>query len=1201
MSEARLAIDKYEEKSPLYGLVQYRRRKVILKYVPDGTSRLLQGWSRSHRNPNTIDQTLHLARLAVQFQSILETFAPHETVFSFKVASELNESTIASACMLHTSAASLTSDSSSSLRKSRLGGIAEDVEEGAAAPMGKARNLPTPERPESSDTKSSKAERIDPSAVPAVTGPSPSKREEEIAPKQGVNIPRRVDSLAPPRAIPSPVLQEDKSSVPSPQIDNPTSVPPPQQGEKVSSVHSSQNEKPSSPTFSSNKPLPAPPELTPRKKQPDVHPRRREEENDFDYRSRQSHDTTRPSFDHRQSSQILRPQADDAASQCSSYSAYKPKKKLGPRPHKDPEGRPKTSGAASKDKRAVANLPTNLRILNRPPPTNLTRPGSQHSSRSVPSNFRHRGELLSSELPPPLPLPTSHVTESYKSTDAGSFISKTALNPQKAPSITPEKLRLMKALQMRKKQQALARRASTVSPPEADTLGPEKIAQSEAEPGTEKPSHHIEARSGELDPEKDDSTATMQETNNAPLPPSNGTAEVQSPTSALPEIDHPTTNLARTNTTPIKEVQKEHPVKKDSGISSLADAENSALDPSVPSPTPQHVTKVSKQTDVPERNPHGSEAIFSKANGGSKAVEFKLSVNTAAVSSHPVMATSDDQHQSARKQDIGMKNVDVEHSMSDDPEADTPDQNQRRRNLVELVKVLSSPEASDVSDDDSFVEELQHAKLEEAKPISVARSPITPIFRNSSDRLFEATRAVSAPIQVTTDSAAPTAEKPRPISGRSASASTALPSLPPITGDVGYALAAKKGTVSSGITTRIKALESFSRRDVTGSPQQIAPPPPVSQKSSPSIWSFKKRTSLLHIRSNTPNTSTSKVPAKQLPTPQPTPTAEKMPTSPSRPWPQRTGPAPQVDAPMQKGDSISVTARIIRDPNQNSTELADNPSEPVAMNLLRSPLTVEHERSEPQAQSIKSSTASTIRPESRSTSPKVERSRFSFSSTRSTVPKLPTSDSMARRMSQTSNQRAKISGNVPLSPSDDSSIADDRPKESRTSRLMKRMSNLTGSSRRNIFNSLSSNGREQIPPAPIAERRESLTEQSSLTDSLSHVVDIGDVNVQFPDTLLWKRRFMRIDDQGYLVLTPPTKETMERNRGVSRKFHLSDFKKPTLPDPEREELPWSILLDFEDGTCLQCACESRYAQTQVLRSRSSCAQPDLSLMLIYGW
>jgi hypothetical protein len=1065
--------------------------------------------------------------------------------------------------------------------------------------MGKARNLTTPERPESSDTKSSKAERVDTSVVPAVMAPSPSKPEERSASHQDANLPVRVDSLAPPRATPSPVLlQENKSSVPSPQTDNPTSVPPPPppppppQGETFSSVHSSQKDKPSSPTLSFDKPLPAPPELTPQKKQLDLHPVHHEEENGFDYRSRQSHDTTRPSFDYRQSPQILRPQADDAASQYSGYSAYKPKKKLGPRPHKDPEGRPKTSGAASRDQRAVANLPTNLRMSNRPPPTNVTRPGSQHSSRSVPSNFRHRSELLSSDSPPPLPQAASHITEVYRSTDAGSFISATALNPQKATSLTPEKLRLMKALQMRKKQQALARRASTVSPPPVlDLLRRETMAQGETEPGTEKSSDPIEARSGGVGSEKDDSTAMKQETDHAPPPPSNGTAEVHSPTPAVPEMDHPTPDLAGTNTTPRKELQKERPVKKDSGISSLEDAETSKQEPSVPSPTPQNVTEASNQMDGPEINPPGVEAVFPTANNdGSKADESNTSANT--VSSHLVVATSDDEPQTATTPDTRMKDIGAKPSISDNPQADTPGQNQKRRNLVGPIKVLLSPEASDVSDDDSLVEELQHAKLEEAKPISVARSPITPIFRNSADRLSEVARAVSAPIQVATDGTAPTPELPRTISGRSASTSTALPPLPPMTGDVGYALAAKKGTVSSGITTRIKALESFSRREVTGSPQQITPPQPISQKSSPSIWSFKKRASLAQIRSDTPNTSTGKLPPKQLPTPQPPLTAEKMPTSPSRPWPQRTGSAPQVDAPMQKGDSISVTARIIRDPNQNSAELADNPAEPVPMNLHRSPLTVEHERSEPPAQSLMSSAASTIRADSRPTSPKVERTRFSFSSTRSSVPKLMTSDSMASRISQAGNPKKRTSGNVPLSPSDASSIAEDRPKESRASRLMKRMSNLTGGSRRNIFNSLSPNGREQIPPAPIAERRESLTEQLSLTDSLSHVVDIGDVNVQFPDTLLWKRRFMRIDDQGYLVLTPPTKETMERNRGISRRFHLSDFRQPTLPDPEREELPWSILLDFEDGTCLQCACESRYAQTQVLRSRSFCAPVD---------
>ena len=45
MPEVRNAIDKYEETSPLYGFLQYRRRKVVLRYMPEGLSRLIQGAS----------------------------------------------------------------------------------------------------------------------------------------------------------------------------------------------------------------------------------------------------------------------------------------------------------------------------------------------------------------------------------------------------------------------------------------------------------------------------------------------------------------------------------------------------------------------------------------------------------------------------------------------------------------------------------------------------------------------------------------------------------------------------------------------------------------------------------------------------------------------------------------------------------------------------------------------------------------------------------------------------------------------------------------------------------------------------------------------------------------------------------------------------------------------------------------------------
>lgn len=43
MPEVRNSVDGYEEVSPLYGFLQYRRRKVVLSYLPEGLSRLVQG------------------------------------------------------------------------------------------------------------------------------------------------------------------------------------------------------------------------------------------------------------------------------------------------------------------------------------------------------------------------------------------------------------------------------------------------------------------------------------------------------------------------------------------------------------------------------------------------------------------------------------------------------------------------------------------------------------------------------------------------------------------------------------------------------------------------------------------------------------------------------------------------------------------------------------------------------------------------------------------------------------------------------------------------------------------------------------------------------------------------------------------------------------------------------------------------------
>jgi hypothetical protein len=147
---------------------------------------------------------------------------------------------------------------------------------------------------------------------------------------------------------------------------------------------------------------------------------------------------------------------------------------------------------------------------------------------------------------------------------------------------------------------------------------------------------------------------------------------------------------------------------------------------------------------------------------------------------------------------------------------------------------------------------------------------------------------------------------------------------------------------------------------------------------------------------------------------------------------------------------------------------------------------------------------------------------------------------------------------------------------------MRRMSSMTSTSRRSIIGALSPPVKEESAVSPLGN---SAISNSSSRQTLSEPVEIGEVNVQFPETLLWKRRFMRIDEDGYVVLTPGTNDASARN--MIKRYHLSEFRTPCLPDEDMQELPNSILLDFLDGSTLQCACESRQGQSWTLQSKLS--------------
>ncbi|KAF8451849.1 hypothetical protein BGX38DRAFT_1269152 [Terfezia claveryi] len=89
----------------------------------------------------------------------------------------------------------------------------------------------------------------------------------------------------------------------------------------------------------------------------------------------------------------------------------------------------------------------------------------------------------------------------------------------------------------------------------------------------------------------------------------------------------------------------------------------------------------------------------------------------------------------------------------------------------------------------------------------------------------------------------------------------------------------------------------------------------------------------------------------------------------------------------------------------------------------------------------------------------------------------------------------------------------------------------------------------------------------------------GWVNVQLPDTMLWRRKCIKVDSTGWLFLGI----TDDENGPGTRKYHLpSDVCLVRIPDPDEQELPFSVQLDLYEGGTLQCACQNSLEQKEVL-------------------
>ncbi|PWW79521.1 hypothetical protein C7212DRAFT_341801 [Tuber magnatum] len=322
--EMREASSKEPNDSPLYGFIRFRRRNILIKYIPQETSRVLK------------------ARSTVHFQSIVERFNPHDTEITITCPKELRDHALTSACSTHTATASVSS-SNSSVRQRRLTDIAESADE------------------------------EDPSKTTINPGPlAPlGKTDEEGEGSQGLAVVITTHGPKSPDGGPgSPVfLEEDGDRLVAPR----------------------------SPTFPSGEEL------------------------------------------RRKSTNSIRPSPTDIYEY-----PYTPKVRLGPRPHIESQKRPHTSSERSRtfpspgeEVRPVASVPKSVQIAPRKSSASSVRTKSL-TSESVKSIPISPAPGISQRLPSPVASPPTILPP------------PSPPQPEGPPVLSPEKQRLMRALQLRR-------------------------------------------------------------------------------------------------------------------------------------------------------------------------------------------------------------------------------------------------------------------------------------------------------------------------------------------------------------------------------------------------------------------------------------------------------------------------------------------------------------------------------------------------------------------------------------------------------------------------------------------------------------------------------------------------------------------------------------------------------------------------------
>jgi len=1028
----------------------------------------------------------------------------------------------------------------------------------------------------------------------------------------------------------------------------------------------------------------------------------------------------------RKSSQSTRP---DLYSYSSYGSNGKPKVKLGPRPSLDVSGgRPHTSGAAS-HYRPISTLPVGLK-LSKGSRKGPGRPASTYNT-----------EAPSMMISPP-PLPEGPISNPSRPHTSGGRPppspnpSLKAMTPSpitpKIPAITPEKARLMKALELRKKQMSAPPPTEPLSPISSEGLTSPIVAsnrvsgapkevhdtlamlndmakgddsgiafdasstlKTDESDATRSDSYPVspvgpseQAESTRASSISDDTDETVQEGNIAkPSTAEEQTLESKTPESVAvekqedvgvvpqdeeiqitdagleqlqPRTYDPTIEIAVLRMTPEIAVESEEttPIAKmeepilddvpQDPISTDAATIEFAVDEAKTEALPESIVDAASPTksDVDESKIPRSK--FSSQN-------LRTGDNVPEIPTEPLPPTNlETSMDTPQKSPVGSTFSDTKRSITDDQENNGPKKRKKRKALMEPIRTdLDLTDRSghnseaNFSSDDDLMDELHSAVVQEAKPISVSKSPITPVFPTTSPRKRESWRnRVSRVVSNPTGKPESLAIPAKMESSRSVSAGAKF--LNKINQQQAKPMATKVN-VGSGISQRIKALEKLSSNP--GAPALPSPGP--SPGNAPSFFSVRKGS----VRGTSPSIAER---ANSLNRSTPSPAASRDVSRESSPetWKIRdrsssikgrvgafeSSPIPMNQPTRSRPESISVTARIIRDPAQPfqpKPEVGKDPSEYAPLDLKQSPLVIDHQKAvtEPPKEretiqerrmskerrlSSSSNTTNTTAKNRRSSitivKDLINEGRQSFAERRRSIefvsslsspsirsssrppslksPSKPPSahaSPMHKRSTSTTSRLSTNSRNPtdgrspPPTAGSSSSASEEKEKKSsnRASRMLRRMSSSLSRNHKSHSHAVSPTVREESE----AVMNGSGNDSNSFSNPPTPNINIGDVNVQFPDTLLWKRRSMLLDNQGFLILSPALTASGngkgKSNGGATRKFHLSEFRTPSVPDVEMQELPNSVVLEFLEGGVggLQIACEDRVGQGRILEGK----------------